>query len=59
MNMYVVTLRHYTDEAYFDIECVCPTKEIAKEQVAKLQREKDPDYNEWKYSWDIVKVISE
>ncbi|MEC0035889.1 hypothetical protein P4L29_15675 [Bacillus cereus] len=59
MYVYIVKLTHFTDETYHENVCVCPTKELAKEQADKLQKKKDPTFDEWKYGWEMVKVIIE
>lgn len=57
MYTYVITLTHCTDETYRELICVCLDREIAETKANQLQKEKDPNFYEWRYNIEMVKLV--
>lgn len=59
MYMYVLVKLNYVNESVYEIQCVCPSKEIAKTRQKELQEEIDPEYNEWHIEYYKTEVYAE
>lgn len=55
---YVVVKMHYTDNSIHEIQCICFDREKANKECERIQKEIDPDFNEWKVVYEaLVEII--
>jgi hypothetical protein len=55
---FAVVKSHYVDESFHEIQCFCFTQDKAFEESVRIQKEIDPEHNEWKvYIEPMVEIV--